>query len=68
VRVRAAVSGGGSSGKGQGTDEVLCRAVLLVEWDPMEEREKLSMELLASVMTEITLTLATHPLHGRAGM
>ena len=67
ARVRAAVVGGGSSGKGRCADGVSRCAVLLAERGLTEEGEGLSMELLALVITEITLTLAMQPLRGRAG-
>jgi hypothetical protein len=58
----AVVLGGGSGGKGQGADNVLCWVALLVE------REKLSTKLLVSAITETTLMLVMRPLHGHVGM
>jgi hypothetical protein len=58
----AVVLEGGSGSKRRGADNVSCWAALLVE------REKLSTELLALVITETILTLVMRPLHGCAGM
>jgi hypothetical protein len=67
ARVRAVVLGDGSSGNRQGADEGLCCVVLLAEWGLTEEGGGLSTELLALVITEITLMPVMWPLQGRAG-